>query len=180
MDKEYNIPIIEVTRDNGKIIILDPDTLVIPTRIAGSFPCIRSPIIADKHRKYEQKKVLLWGTMTHDLFELSLHRGHFDKNLILEDMENIIRNYIVDLYSIDETEGHATTHMKSFLITMEKWFKTFVNSGKINQRNQLTFGSQRQRENIQIQSVLDTEQNVWSTMFGLRGNIDGTMRVTHT
>jgi len=169
--------VLHITRDEG-MIVMHPDVFVSPSRISGAFDCMRKQIITKKHRSGEKTESLLKGTMVHDLFELSLNRHHFDKNLVEKDIDLIVRYNIQNLYFVGMSENVARSHLQGFLSNMESWFLIYQQMQTYDSNNMLEFPRQG-KLHVHVDSVLETEQSFWSLKFGMMGHADGTLRVTY-
>ncbi|ETN98807.1 hypothetical protein RFI_38680, partial [Reticulomyxa filosa] len=61
------------------LLVLHPDCLITPTKISS------------------KNKAMLFGTMAHELFQITLQRGEFGLSLIAKDIDHIITKYMANL-----------------------------------------------------------------------------------
>jgi len=167
-----------IINNTENLIIVHPDTLVVPTMIAQSFPCMREAVLNKKLRSNELKEVMLNGTMSHELFEKSLQRNCFDREKIRGDIEEIIKCHTLELFAIDVDEARARKNMEGFIPNMINWGKLFLNDRLQSKKNVVEWGGDDKRY-VNVDEVTDIEDSVFCPMYGVRGNIDGSFKISH-
>ena len=153
-------------------IVIAPDYLMIPSRIASSFQCIRKELLAFNIKQNSASHHLLYGTMAHELFQYFLVQKNMTQDIIQSKINRIVSKYFLQIYLLNQTEQQAKLRLSKFIPQIISFFGKYFNTTK-----NATVDWSIQKKSLQIGSVLDIEENIWSPMFGICGSIDATLKV---
>jgi len=64
-----------IVDNTHNLVVVHPDYLVIPSRIAASYPCPRTQVLAHNIQSFQENATSLYGIMAHELFQKLLHKG---------------------------------------------------------------------------------------------------------
>lgn len=70
-----------VVDDTQNALVVLPDMLLSPTRVSGSFDCLRKAVLDDTLRGSTSRQALL-GQLKHALFEAALSRANFSEDYL--------------------------------------------------------------------------------------------------
>ena len=117
--------------DNNSInlVITYPDLLISATTISDSFECLRKAYLQNKTGSSNQvSSAMVHGKMLHELFQMSLETGDFSIVGIRHNLEYIIQNSTLELYSISEKETDAMSTLSENSARLADWGKTYFGS----------------------------------------------------
>ncbi|KAI8816487.1 DNA replication factor Dna2-domain-containing protein [Fimicolochytrium jonesii] len=169
--------------DNEKnLVILHPDNLVSATLVAESFDCLRKSILQDRVRSLgESTPPLVYGSLLHCLLQAGLKDGDFSDVRMDDEIDKLVKSSVEDLYAAGEDEEKARQHLKEFVPSLQQWSQMFMRGSPepdaiVKQHR----GDGREKSSLSISKVLDIEDQIWSPMFGIKGNIDASIQINVT
>lgn len=122
-----------VVQDDAGLLVLQPDTLVSPTRIASSFDCMRKAVLSDRFRSRDgTSRAMLWGTILHDVFELAITSSHpkpFGAAQLTASIHATSARYLSDLWSLQLTQASACEELAAYIPALQSWAARFVRKG---------------------------------------------------
>lgn len=170
---------IEITSQSNWII-LHPDILLTATTIASSAPCIRKPLITNllPSTSNETSQALVWGTMLHEIFQSCLAEGRWDDRFINAKTDQVVREGLGDLVklnvSIDVAKTEIAKRAKGLQGFSKRFISTSPNSDAVLTDNRAKKGDETL---LAICGLHDTEEDIWSPRFGLKGKLDASVQV---
>lgn len=165
------------------VLIQHPDFLVPCTKLVGSLHCTRRSVIEQFWPSGENTLgnssvtdggsvqthpgfVMLLGSLLHELFQQLIRI----KNPTVEDGRTFIQCMVTRADVILQAYAYRTTIADLRTILLGK-IKTILNWIEVHHRTDSVPHSPSVRNPV-IQEVLNVEENIWSTRFGLKGKID--------
>ncbi|KAJ3326805.1 Tripartite DNA replication factor, partial [Kappamyces sp. JEL0680] len=150
------------------LVIVDPDELVSSTVVADSFQCLRRSIIKDKIRfTGDTSEVMVQGNVVHALFQSALTNKNFAKEWLTQKLHDILRGYVEDLYSLGISED---AFMKKLLPNVS-WIMAWKEKSYADGRHSVPSADAK------VTEALAVEERIWSSKYGLKGNIDVTTKI---
>eukprot|EP01083_Nonionella_stella_P000443 1268_1 len=165
-----------IVDDERNLLILHPDCLISGSVIGTSYPCVRRTVLSQKIQGGGSGKAALFGSLTHDVFEKCLTERNFSKENILHHADQTIQDYIAELYAIDESEASTREFILKLVPTMGRFSSSFLCS---TPQISSTVDWEHSQQSLCIPDVLDTEENIWSPKYGLKGKLDASVRISH-
>lgn len=110
---------------------------------------------------------MVLGTLLHNLFQTAISTRCYSKtelnNLLIDLLKQ--KKIINQLYECDLDEEAVLKETAVYLSSIEKWLRDNV----VNQSKNLV-------KNLHIGEIHDIEESIWSPKYGIRGNLDLTVR----
>ena len=113
-------------------IIVEPEIILSATQIKNGYDCVRREIINHNFRTIftiDNSKNIIIGKIIHDLFELELSKKSFNEELSRDeldvDINQIIKNYYIDIALIREKEENILNECKLFYNTITNFYNTY-------------------------------------------------------
>ncbi|THD23218.1 DNA replication ATP-dependent helicase/nuclease DNA2 [Fasciola hepatica] len=165
------------------LLIQYPDFLVPCTKLVGSLYCTRRSVIEqfwpagdsapesvsvakDGSNQTHPGFVMLLGSLLHELFQQLINLRH----PTVEDGKAFVQSMVTRADFILQAYVCGTKVADLRMVLFEK-IKTILNWIEVHRRIDLTPRSSTVRKPV-VHEVLDIEENIWSTRFGLKGKID--------
>ena len=153
-----------VVDDEGdNFVILDPDHGVTCTQIVGSYPCVRRAVFQDMFKQSQVGYALILGNIMHNVFEQKIQNCELDDEMCVR---QAMRENLTQMYCAGVEEYQVFRDAKRSIENMESWMEQIADF-KSN-----TYG-------IKFDRAIASEQEYNSPVFGLRGKIDATIKLTH-
>lgn len=153
------LPNITLSTQHKNMLIQHPTRLVRPTLIASSYPCIRRSILDEKHNNIygEMSWYALRGTIAHELVDALLMKNHqpITIDCIHQKINEITYNNINLLYGCKQTEMELQQYLTSLIPHIQQFISQYVTS--------------------KIYNIIDCEENIYCTTYGIKGKIDCTV-----
>jgi DNA replication ATP-dependent helicase Dna2 len=112
---------------------------------------------------------MVYGNLVHLMLQYAIQHNNFTTEFFIEKSAEIISSFLDDLYAANETDDSAFKHMETFIPVMQKWASTYMDG----------HGADGSSENqVVITGIEDIEERFWSPMFGLKGNVDISARIS--
>ncbi len=166
-----------VVNDSENMIILHPDHLISATVVADSFSCTRRAVLQDRIKATgAAEPSQVYGHILHEIFGQALKANDWSVESLKVIIEGILGNWIESLYEINTQVPQALDYLLSKMPELQAWASIFVNAdpfprGEVRDRNGGV-------SNMNVNKLLEVEEHIWSPMFGLKGNVDGTIQIT--
>ncbi|KAI5956729.1 dna2 [Candida jiufengensis] len=161
--------------DTHNLLIWNPDIILSATTIAQQISCPRKSVITSRYKFPGSTSIpLIVGEIVHLIFQECMITETWTLEFMNEVFDNIVDQYLVNLYSIDKTIGdvkdEATKHFAYLNTWFTKYYKKVPNANTMIEDwlegNKIGFG---------VQDILDIEEEIRSPVFGLKGKIDATI-----
>lgn len=168
---------IEVSHSNGRLLIVEPDTLVTITNVAAALECERQVALTKYVRPpSEVTKPLLYGTITHEFIQRCFVANDFSMHFLKKALDETVTLYANELYLLETTLDEAITELSDKLTTIQQWSQKYMKSSEAGppssyvaaHRGKLTLS-------MALEKVVDVEEEMRSPFLGLRGRIDATV-----
>jgi hypothetical protein len=160
-------------------LIIEPSILIPSTLLSDSFSCLRRCILSLRTQAaIEDKRPtpnLIAGSICHEVFGEVFENNGANITHLERLSKNSMRNNMLHLQACKSDIIEAKNILDEFLESFPNWISIFFNKGFIpinpkNSQHQLYDGSQ-----LKISKVLKVEENIWSTLYGIKGKIDSTV-----
>jgi hypothetical protein len=187
-----------VLRSEGSAIVVHPDRLLSPTRIAGVVPCLRRAVLAEMTggTPSDRPHEAVWGRLKHSLFELALrHKFSLDepdippkKHLSHADMEPLVgkalqaRSALEDLVQASIPVTTAEQVLRQTIPVIQAIVNEFgpvksPPSHDLRDHEARSRAPDTEQDVPPVHSVLSTEQTIVSPLWGLAGVLDAIISV---
>jgi hypothetical protein len=114
-----------IGNESGHLIITCPDLLLSVTNVAEGFECMRRAFLSSRVKGNTTSRVMVYGKMLHELFQMSLKTGDFSQSKIKQNLDFIIANSTLELYSIGEHEDKVQKSLGENVARLESWGKVY-------------------------------------------------------
>ena len=152
----------------NELVIIDPDELVSITTVADSFHCLRRSIIKDRIRlRGSLDQSIVHGNIIHELFQSAMEENNFTKEWLASKLLGIISENVECLYGINQSETECLKLLTPSIDQIILW----------RDQNYLTSNNSSSSNHPRIVKALDIEERIWSSKYGLKGNIDVTVKI---
>lgn len=157
--------------DSSKgMIVVNPDYMLSCTNIASSFECTRKALLQIKIIAGGGNAIpLVHGNMLHLLFQSALVANNYSTVWLNSELKSIIAQSTEELYQIDCTEKQTLADLQKFIPNLQKFQRDNILA--------LTSNINDQSLQNKIYRLLDIEERIWSTKYGIKGNIDSTVQL---
>ncbi|KAK6594130.1 DNA replication factor Dna2 [Botrytis cinerea] len=164
-----------VIDDNSGLIILHPDHLISALVVADSFGCTRRAVLQDRVKATgEASPAMLYGTILHEIFQAAMLVNRWDRMFLGELIDKLAQRHLEDLYVIKVEIPQAVEYLHSKMGELQAWAELFVSSQP--KPGALVKAGNGDTVAMCVSNLLDVEEHVWSPMYGLKGNIDATVK----
>jgi hypothetical protein len=181
-----------VVSNTANALVVSPDRLLAPTKIAGVSTCMRRAVLqelmGDAGGGDLSSAVALLGTIKHTVFEagfklmfdgpaasrgwnpqqLSLLLGQYAAVLVREPA------MLLELYQAGMSNEDALEKVNDAIPGIVEWLSTFTSPG---QRLHAASGRARPVPPFFVNALVATEDAVWSPIWGIRGVFDATVDI---
>jgi DNA replication ATP-dependent helicase Dna2 len=107
--------ILLVDNDHG-FLVVEPDVLISCTSVATSFACLRKSILVDRLKGPGDINIhMLHGSILHELFQQGMLKDDFSSSFMDDEIRNIIKENLQELYFVGENEEVTFEHLKKFV-----------------------------------------------------------------
>ncbi|TQE09067.1 hypothetical protein C1H46_005450 [Malus baccata] len=159
-----------VDRHNN-FIIVHPDVLVSGTRVTASFICPRRTVLDERLKSNEHSTAALSGTILHRVFEAGLMKEIPTVTFLEECTRTELQKNLENLYACGVNENDMYKTLIEAVPKILNWVNLFKNS-QGSKAPSVDFGS-----DIGVKKVIDIEEMAWAPKYGLKGQIDASVRV---
>ncbi|CAL1401678.1 unnamed protein product [Linum trigynum] len=165
-----------VDKDHN-FLVVHPDILVSGTRVAGSFGCHRRAVLDERLKSFEHSAAALIGTLLHQIFQAALIKENPDADFLKAYARTVIQKNIESLYACGVDENETLKTLVDLIPKMVNWIIMFKKSQDL-QLSKVEFGSNEGIKKLRISEVFDIEEMGWAPKYGLKGNIDASLKVS--
>ncbi|XP_063229944.1 DNA replication ATP-dependent helicase/nuclease DNA2-like [Bacillus rossius redtenbacheri] len=165
---------------NG-FLVYCPDTIITPSTIMSSYPCVRKSILSTKFRDDGFPEVAAVGILIHKLLQKSLTLGSSKEADVKEIALEILSSpqSKMCLYSSGLNKSAAEEKVLQFVPRVVKFMRDFVQLDSVTaQRNHKAPPGSKGCWEGKITAVRDIEETVMEPKLGLYGKIDITVEVS--
>ena len=179
---------------NGEIIIddyenylvIEPDILINTTGIADSFTCMRRAVLSYRNQTAvddnKPSSSLIVGSIVHELVEASFKTGSFKEINELDPLLNsLIIKSIEKIFCCEKDEMFVKAKVIETMKNFPKWCALYIRKFPAihayiqDPIKKIDRSAPSSAATICLSKILDLEENIWSTMFGLKGKVDATV-----
>jgi DNA replication ATP-dependent helicase Dna2 len=171
--------------DTCNALIVHPDILASPTRIAESVMCGRMAVLSTRLPSSSSQKhsSAILGTLKHELFERALEYSCSDglcpeDSMLQEWSQDIVRRNLGGLIAVNLTSKDAINDLRESIPHLTGWLTQFVVEEEFAPAASTSAQNKQQlHPELHIASLVATEEEIWSPVWGLRGFLDATVQV---
>ena len=163
------------------ILVLHPDTLVAPTTVSETVSCSRRAVLRSRLGSTGiSSKAALYGTMRHLLFEKCMNHQDFSIKFAKDSVLAIVRQTAENLVALGIKEAEARKEILRVLPQLQQFRSEFMdaNDRPLDKASKLEGNGVNPDLNFVTRSVEGTEESLVSPEFGLKGNVDVTVKAT--
>nr|XP_028961324.1 DNA replication ATP-dependent helicase/nuclease DNA2 [Malus domestica] len=164
-----------VDRHNN-FIIVHPDVLVSGTRVTASFICPRRTVLDERLKSNEHSTAALSGTILHRVFEAGLMKEIPTVTFLEERTRTVLQKNLENLYACGVNENDMYKTLIEAVPKILNWVNLFKNS-QGSKAPSVDFGSDIGVKKVKLSEVIDIEEMAWAPKYGLKGQIDASVRV---
>ncbi|KAG8800957.1 Tripartite DNA replication factor [Serendipita sp. 398] len=163
----------------GNLLILHPDLLITATAIANSSHCQRRPLISTLVTSSNDiTPSLVWGNLLHEVVQLSLAEGRWDDQWINDKTDEIVRRNLDNLVQLNLSIDVAKAEIQKRAQGLQGFSRRFVG---VNPKPDAVLTDSRagrgQQSLLAIRGLHETEEDIWSPRYGLKGKLDASVQV---
>ncbi|CAG8790346.1 9733_t:CDS:1, partial [Acaulospora morrowiae] len=161
--------------DNSQgLVIVHPDVLISATSVADSFTCMRKGVLNDRvNGNFFYNSALTYGSLFHELIQSCLTNQNFTESFMESEAKKLTKQSIEKLYSADLNEKDVIRELIEEIPRIQAWADKFISD--IPKPIEEHLSTSRVKPSICISKILDTEEHICSTTYGLKGKIDVSM-----
>lgn len=165
---------------NDNLLILNPDLLLSATAVGGSIECLRRAVLqlTIEDPQGEPSILMTIGNIVHELLQSALRYKINHETMSIEFLEAKLESLLEDFSfeilvcneDIDSVRDEIkTTHLRNIF----EFVNQFVR--KSNYGCYVSVSGTRKTDPLSIVNVIDTEENIWSPIYGMKGFLDVTV-----
>ena len=164
-----------VIDNEQNLLVVEPDTLISCTSVSESFFCKRKIILGNTLRGPGDTNIpMVYGSMIHEVFQFCLAANEFSLDFINEKIAALVETFYEQLYLCDVSTETAVAYLQGKVAKICEWGDQFISPTP----HPLAFVDEhrsRSRHIMSISKIIDIEEEIWSSMYGLKGKIDVTV-----
>jgi DNA replication ATP-dependent helicase Dna2 len=159
-------------------LVLHPDTLVPPTMVSETVSCSRRAVLRLRLGSTgTSSSAALYGTMRHLLFEKCMRNQDFSINFARESVHAIVRETAENLVALGIKEGDAQKEVIRILPQLQQFRNDFMDRNRsLDKASKLDGNGVNSDQKFIALSVEGTEEVLVSPEYGLKGNVDVTVK----
>ncbi|GLC59371.1 hypothetical protein PLESTB_001479200 [Pleodorina starrii] len=164
------------------LLILHPDVLLSGTSVCTAIRCARQAWLQERVASGPGGEKALIGSMLHELLQRSLRSamaGRLDRNVLMEEARSILSSNTDKLLESQQDEAQVLAHIAQQLDGIIAWCNSYVTpnpaaplGGRIEPGR-----SDAPATYCRVTEVLDIEESIWAPKYGLKGQLDASLRV---
>ncbi|TFJ86018.1 hypothetical protein NSK_002838 [Nannochloropsis salina CCMP1776] len=179
--KDGLLTVVDRTRNH---LVLHPDFLVSPSSVIAGLRCDRRAVLQFfMSSSSGSSPVTMMGNLKHSLIQTTLlllnERDRLLPRLadgsIVEEIErvadHVIQRFRVQLYGLRVPEAEARQELLDLIRPLVEWARLLYLSPPQDRQHAGGAGIPE----VQVQRVQHVEESIWSSTYGLKGNIDATL-----
>lgn len=159
-----------IDNQNG-LLVIEPDNMYTCTLIASSLFCERKSWLNNIFLgPVGSNRAMMVGTLTHEVFQYGVRSKIVDLNKLTKFLDELLDDatIMLEIYSADATLKDVRDETIRYIPSVIEWIEKYMLSGPPSAlTNEPDIG-------VKVTKVVDIEENVWSTKYGLKGKIDVT------
>ncbi|THU76580.1 Dna2-domain-containing protein [Dendrothele bispora CBS 962.96] len=161
-------------------LILHPDLLLTATSLSTASQCRRRPLLSSMIRSSTNvSPALVWGNLLHTVMQNCLSSGRWDERWVDEQIEEVVRDSLLDLVKINVNVETAIAEVKARAKGVHTFFERYLaDEPKSEAVLTNTRAGRNQTSLLAISELLDVEEDIWSPTYGLKGKLDATVLTT--
>lgn len=159
-----------IDNKNG-LLVVEPDNLYTCTLIASSLFCERKTWLNQIFLgQVGSNKAMTIGTLTHEVFQHAVRTKTVDISKLIAYLDDLLDDATVmlQIYSAETTLKEVRDEAIKYIPSIREWIEKFIFTGP-----PATLDNEPNLA-VKMTKVVDIEENVWSTKYGLKGKIDVT------
>ncbi|KAG8836188.1 Tripartite DNA replication factor [Serendipita sp. 399] len=164
---------------NHNLLILHPDLLFTATAIANSSQCQRRPLISSLlSSSNDITPSLVWGNILHEVMQSCLAENQWDDKWIDDKTDEMVRRNLGSLVQLNLGVDVAKAEIRKRAQGLHGFSRRFMGSNPtpdaILTDSRATRGH---KSRAAIYGLHDTEEDMWSPRYGLKGKLDASVKV---
>ncbi|KAG5419660.1 dna2 [Candida metapsilosis] len=161
--------------DTHNLLVLNPDVLISATKIAQQLYCPRKTVLVSRYKFPATSTIpIIVGEMVHYIFQECMVAETWDIDFMREVFDELKQSYLLTLCSIDKSMEDIDEEVEKHLPYLQEWFETYYKK-EPSVRSKIDDCSERDQIAFAVDDILDTEEEIRSPVFGLKGMIDATI-----
>ncbi|GLI58557.1 hypothetical protein VaNZ11_000304 [Volvox africanus] len=171
---------LEVSATEG-LLILHPDVLLSGTTVCTAIRCARQAWVQERVASGPGGEKALIGSMLHELLQRSLRAaiaGKLDKNVMITEARSILATNTDKMLESQQDEASVLAYIMQQLDAIISWCNSYITpnpSAPLGGR--IEVGSGGTPTFCRVAEVLDIEESIWAPKYGLKGQLDASLRV---
>ncbi|GIL46712.1 hypothetical protein Vafri_3630 [Volvox africanus] len=171
---------LEVSATEG-LLILHPDVLLSGTTVCTAIRCARQAWLQERVASGPGGEKALIGSMLHELLQRSLRAamtGKLDKNVMITEARSILAANADKLLESQQDEASVLAYIMQQLDAIISWCTSYITPNPSAPRGgRIEVGSGDTPTFCRVTEVLDIEESIWAPKYGLKGQLDASLRV---
>ncbi|QEU58463.1 Dna2 [Kluyveromyces lactis] len=167
--------------ENDNLLIVYPDVLLSATTIGTAMDCERRAVLSSKFNEPgEYSLAAVLGNIIHALVQEVLRlkllepNQFLSKGLALEILDKVIKPFTTEVNMCGESvESVIKTISDEHLPFIIEFVNIYVT--KDNSRSWIQVIGTKNKRKLSVSQIVDIEENIWSSKYGLKGYIDVTV-----
>lgn len=167
--------------ENDNLIIAYPDVLLSATAIGTAMDCERRAVLSSKFNEPGEYAIAATlGNIIHELIQELLRlklvepNQYISKGIVTEVLDKIIEPFYLPILMCHETtESVKKTIIEEHLPFIIEFINIYVT--KDNSRSWIHVIGSKSKRKLSVSQIIDIEENIWSSKYGLKGFIDVTV-----
>jgi len=166
--------------DKSGLLVVNPDLLVSGTAVVSALFCLRKAVLQEFFKGGGGgNKVMLVGTLVHELLQSVLHNQDYSRNRMSQLMDEILHSpkTVQELSYLGLTELEMRREIAPFLDHIQFFVKKYLHGQQVaapepSTPDRVKRGMERPQWKGRISNIVDIEENFWSPRLGVKGKID--------
>ena len=173
----------------GNFIVVYPEVIISGTRVSGSFDCLRRAYL-DERIPSSAGRVALEGTLLHEIFQYAVSEfpgpsssssSTFGDDIAI--LRTAITNFAMRLvrttadkiYEVGVSDAEMFESLAEHFSSIETWALRYR-----SREGARVSGVEAESRGVTtaVTEIVDIEENIWAPHFGIKGQIDVTVRAT--
>lgn len=167
-----------VVDNDHNLFITCPDTLTTVTSVAGSFDCLRKPILRERVflPNGPGTEAMILGTLVHLFFQKCLKVRNFEDKFMNDTANSLIDTYMEDIILAGSSRGHFVYEMESAKLQIKNWAELYF-AQVPKPKSFIIADAGAPPALFALKDVVDIEERIYSPVYGLKGDMDITAQV---
>ncbi|CAO3599551.1 unnamed protein product [Absidia cylindrospora] len=168
--------------NDHNFLIHYPDRLVSCTAVAESFFCLRKSVLQMTTKGVSDfSEPLVHGAIIHETLQYCLKHKNFTTGTIQDALKRTIKSTMDSLYVIRQDEMTAYGLLEPYVKSIQSFGSIYVGDhAKAAATVKRDMGPTTREDDcstVAIRDILDIEEHIWSSAYGLKGMIDATVEM---